>query len=70
MRLLTILAPSQKAAIKTCRRLTGSDPVDLVLVDPATRQDVQAWLELLRREFRTAPSERPSTRPSFLPRRK
>jgi len=70
MRLLVILAPSEEAAVRTTKRLTGHAPTDMVLVDQATRRDVQSWLELLRKEFRTPPSARQSTRPSFLPRRK
>lgn len=60
MRLLAILAPSEEAAIKTCRRLTGHAPQDLVLVDPADQRAVIDWLELLRREFPPRPPARPS----------
>jgi hypothetical protein len=70
MRLLTILAPNLEAAVRTTKRLTGYAPTDLVLVDRASRRDIQDWLELLRREYRTKPSARQSSRPSFLPRRK
>jgi hypothetical protein len=69
-RLLVVLAPNLEAAVRTTKRLTGHAPTDLVLVDLADQRAVQDWLSMLRREYRTKPSERPSSRPSFLPRRK
>jgi len=60
MRLLTILAPDLEAAVRTTKRLTGYAPTDLVLVDRASRRDIQDWLELLRREFKPRPPARPS----------
>lgn len=59
-RLLVVLAPNLAAAHTTARRLTGAEILDSVEVGRAARQDVIAWLELLRKEFRTRPSERPS----------